>query len=241
MNNFNHPYFATSIQEFWTRWHISLSTWFRDYLYIPLGGNRVSKMRWFFNIMVTFLLSGLWHGANWTFVIWGALHGTYIVFGWIIKSLWYTFSKRLELLENLSPFSCLFKLLQVITTFSLVSFAWVFFRAKTIADSLYIARHLLSGLKKMTVLFLVNDFNYSVKTAASLMSGQTVSDVVLSIFAVVILLCVELYQYHNNRLPQISSMPLFVRWILYILLLSFILLFGKIFTLEPQSFIYFQF
>ncbi|HLP50774.1 MAG TPA: MBOAT family O-acyltransferase, partial [Chitinophagales bacterium] len=81
MVNFNVPYISTSIKEFWSRWHISLSTWFRDYFYISIGGNRVSKPRWYFNVFAVFLVSGLWHGANWTFVIWGALHGTYQVFG----------------------------------------------------------------------------------------------------------------------------------------------------------------
>jgi D-alanyl-lipoteichoic acid acyltransferase DltB (MBOAT superfamily) len=81
MKNFNQPYFSSGIKEFWGRWHISLSTWFRDYLYIPLGGNRVGKWRWYYNIFIVFLVSGLWHGANWTFIIWGGLHGFYQVFG----------------------------------------------------------------------------------------------------------------------------------------------------------------
>src|SRR5579864_3863024 len=80
MTNFNKPYRSKSVSEFWKRWHISLSTWFRDYLYISLGGNRVSIPRWYLNLMIVFLVSGLWHGANWTFVIWGALHGFYLIF-----------------------------------------------------------------------------------------------------------------------------------------------------------------
>src|SRR5690606_22150169 len=78
MKNFNTPYFSKSVKEFWSRWHISLSTWFRDYVYIPLGGNRVSVNRWIINLFITFLISGIWHGANWTFVIWGAIHGLII-------------------------------------------------------------------------------------------------------------------------------------------------------------------
>src|SRR5207253_8641852 len=79
MTNFNKPYHARSVSEFWKRWHISLSTWFRDYLYKPLGGNRTSRNRWYFNLFVTFLVSGIWHGANWTFVVWGALNGFYVL------------------------------------------------------------------------------------------------------------------------------------------------------------------
>ena len=87
MENFNTPYFANSIQDFWRRWHISLSTWFRDYLYIPLGGGKCSKVKKYRNIMVTFLMSGLWHGANWTYVIWGGLHGVYQIIGAELKPL----------------------------------------------------------------------------------------------------------------------------------------------------------
>ncbi|NJK95980.1 MAG: MBOAT family protein, partial [Bacteroidales bacterium] len=91
MTNFRRPYFASSIREFWQRWHISLSTWFRDYVYVPLGGNRVGVFRWNFNILVTFLVSGLWHGANWTFIIWGTLHGIYQILGVKLK----TFTDRI--------------------------------------------------------------------------------------------------------------------------------------------------
>ncbi|MCE7945771.1 MAG: MBOAT family protein, partial [Chlorobi bacterium CHB1] len=87
MKNFRQPYLAQSIGEFWKRWHISLSTWFRDYLYIPLGGNRVSRLRWYVNLMAVFLISGLWHGANWTFVVWGALHGSYFVLSLLTQKL----------------------------------------------------------------------------------------------------------------------------------------------------------
>lgn len=111
MDNFNRPYLAWNITEFWKRWHISLTSWFRDYLYIPLGGNRVSQGKWVFNIMLVFLLSGLWHGANYTFILWGALHGVYY------------------LIQRFSPISISNKLLAGITTFVFVCIAWIFFRA----------------------------------------------------------------------------------------------------------------
>lgn len=122
MKNFNQPYFSKSIKEFWSRWHISLSTWFRDYLYIPLGGNRVSRWRWYYNLFIVFLVSGLWHGANTTFIIWGCMHGFFQVFGQITASL----RNRLATFTGLTKLAGLYKLLQVATTFGLVTFAWIF-------------------------------------------------------------------------------------------------------------------
>lgn len=119
MTNFNRPYFAASISEFWSRWHISLSTWFRDYLYIPLGGNRTSKYRWFANIFITFLISGFWHGANWTYILWGAINGVYII---IEKNLFKKPKKRI---------------LNVLFTYILINISWVFFRSDSI-ESAYI-------------------------------------------------------------------------------------------------------
>jgi alginate O-acetyltransferase complex protein AlgI len=115
MENFRAPYFSTSIAEFWRRWHISLSTWFKDYLYIPLGGNRVSILRWYFNIMLVFVISGLWHGASWRFLIWGALHG-------IFQIVAHLKGKYLPKLPKAPAF------LQTLSVFALVSFAWIFFR-----------------------------------------------------------------------------------------------------------------
>jgi D-alanyl-lipoteichoic acid acyltransferase DltB (MBOAT superfamily) len=115
MINFRRPYMSTSIREFWSRWHISLSTWFRDYLYIPLGGNRVSLYRNMFNLFFVFLVSGLWHGANWTFIIWGALHGFYLIMEIVF--------------DRLVPSIKLPRSIRWILNFVLVAIAWVFFRA----------------------------------------------------------------------------------------------------------------
>lgn len=126
MVNFNRPYLATNIPDFWRRWHISLSTWFRDYLYIPLGGNRVSVARNYYNLMIVFLVSGLWHGANWTFVVWGALHGLYQIL--------YVFSNRLSKFKVST--NKMFKGLKIIFVFILVTVTWVFFRAESISQAL---------------------------------------------------------------------------------------------------------
>ena len=122
MQNFRHPYLSCSVGEFWHRWHISLSTWFKDYVYIPLGGNRVGRRRQYVNLMVTFVVSGLWHGANWTFLCWGALHGVLLC---IEKATGY---------GQQAAKSGVGKLGRCLLTFVLVSFAWVFFRADTLTD-----------------------------------------------------------------------------------------------------------
>jgi len=142
MLNFNRPYTSRSVAEFWKRWHISLSTWFRDYLYIPLGGSRVSVPRWYANLLIVFLVSGLWHGANWTFVIWGALHGVYLVSSLAFQK-WRDTIARLTRLDS-SP--KLRSALAVLVTFLLVNITWIFFRAHSLDDALYILRGLFSDM-----------------------------------------------------------------------------------------------
>jgi D-alanyl-lipoteichoic acid acyltransferase DltB (MBOAT superfamily) len=125
MRNFNYPYFAQSIPDFWRRWHISLSTWFREYVYISLGGNRTSKPRQALNIMLVFLLSGLWHGANWTFVVWGGLHGLFYLGFWLLL-------RETDETEGGAWFVRLFRIL---FTFHLVCLAWIFFRATSLTEA----------------------------------------------------------------------------------------------------------
>jgi D-alanyl-lipoteichoic acid acyltransferase DltB (MBOAT superfamily) len=133
MENFRRPYFSKSIAEFWRRWHMSLSFWFRDYLYIPLGGNRLPPLKWGLAVMAVFLVSGLWHGAAWTFVAWGALHGTYLIVERATKPLreraWAALS-----LSDAGGF--IRKAAGVAVTFHLVTFAWIFFRAPTMSDAM---------------------------------------------------------------------------------------------------------
>lgn len=135
MENFRTPYVSGSIKEFWSRWHISLSTWFRDYLYIPLGGNRVGKQRWMFNLFIVFLISGIWHGANWTYVIWGALHGLYLMIA-ILKD---DFFEKNPLPATLQK-SKLMTGWNVLITFHLATFAWIFFRAENVGDAFAIIK-----------------------------------------------------------------------------------------------------
>lgn len=128
MENFHRPYLSLNINEFWKRWHISLSSWFKDYVYIPLGGNRVKQPRHMLNLMITFLVSGIWHGANWTFVVWGGLHGIYQV----IAKIWNNHIGRI------SHKTIVYQLVSIAFCFILVSFAWIFFRANTVNDAFLI-------------------------------------------------------------------------------------------------------
>ncbi len=137
MKNFKRPYFSKSIKEFWSRWHISLSTWFRDYLYIPMGGNRVSPLKRYFNLLVVFLLSGIWHGANYTFIIWGFLHGLFLVFGQLLKPV----TQRIQPERGLKK--TIYNAGSMILTLTLVTLSWIFFRAASVDDAL----QLLSNLK----------------------------------------------------------------------------------------------
>jgi alginate O-acetyltransferase complex protein AlgI len=132
MVNFNRPYLSKNIREFWTRWHISLSTWFRDYVYIPLGGNRVKTSRLYFNITIVFLLSGLWHGASWTFVVWGALHAIFI----LVNTAWGKYFFKQPSLIN--------KTTSWLITFSAVTIAWVFFRAADFSEAFLLLKNLLT-------------------------------------------------------------------------------------------------
>ncbi len=140
MENFTRPYLSSSVSEFWGRWHISLSSWFRDYLYIPLGGNRVVKWRWYYNLMVVFLVSGLWHGADWTYVIWGGLHGTYSILAIMFAPLLVRFTKGI----GLDALPKAKRWLNIFITVQLVSFAWIFFRAHTISDAFTMVHRLAS-------------------------------------------------------------------------------------------------
>jgi D-alanyl-lipoteichoic acid acyltransferase DltB (MBOAT superfamily) len=133
MINFNRPYFSKNIQEFWKRWHISLSTWFRDYLYISLGGNRINLTRTYINVIIVFVVSGFWHGANWTYIIWGALHASYMVVYMLSRS----FSKRKSSPGRLAAFGAW------LITFGSVTMAWIFFRANSLRDASLIFRRIL--------------------------------------------------------------------------------------------------
>lgn len=230
--NFRRPYHARTISDFWRRWHISLSSWFRDYLYIPLGGNRVPAWRWQFNIFVTFLLSGLWHGANLTFLIWGALHG-----GGMVVSIW-THSLRARIagalrLAEWVP-SAIVQLFQIGVTFCFVSFAWIFFRAGTIQDALYIVAHLGSGYGDLL-------HRASLRTLVTGL-GLQLPDLTVVVLLIAMMEVVHLMQLRGSIRQMLARRPVYVRWaVYYIAVMVLIQLNTSSVPLGLRKFIYFQF
>ena len=165
--NFNLPYSAKSIREFWSRWHISLSSWFRDYLYIPLGGNRCSAPRHLANIFTVFLVSGLWHGAEWTFVIWGALHGLYQIIGYLTRNI----RERLCYLFNINKNGGFAGVWQSFFTFILVLFAWIFFRANNVHELGILLDRLIFSWDGSALFSSLNNIGYgAVQIATTLLS-----------------------------------------------------------------------
>ncbi|GAA4432141.1 MBOAT family protein [Pontibacter saemangeumensis] len=231
MDNFRRPYFSKSIQEFWARWHISLSTWFRDYVYIPLGGNRVVKWRWYYNLFIVFLVSGLWHGANWTFLVWGGLHGFYLVIAELTKERRNAAMDAIGLVQQ-APYC---KAVQTGTTFALVCLAWIFFRANTIGDALYITTHLFSSLTETAQAIVLNKH---AERGVLLYLGQNREVFVLGVAAILVLVVIELSQRSGSLRLRISRYPFPVRVAAYNFLLASILLFG---SFSESEFIYFQF
>ncbi|WP_367183313.1 MBOAT family protein [uncultured Aquimarina sp.] len=204
MTNFRRPYFAASVSEFWTRWHISLSTWFRDYVYIPLGGNRTKKLRWLFNMFITFLISGLWHGANWTFVVWGALNGIYLILEVQL------FRKKRKGLIN------------ILLTFLLINFAWIFFRANSIEQALYIIKMIFTSPGRLYI-----------------GSGDDIAASLYATLSIAILLLVEIKKEYFNAIFSISQNKFeFIRFVGYAVLIYLILYLG---VFGESQFIYFQF
>lgn len=153
--NFNSPYKAMNITDFWRRWHISLSSWLRDYLYIPLGGNRKGKARMHINLMITMLLGGLWHGANMRFVIWGGLHGL----GLVIHKLWVKMNLSLsKYYSTRSSKNVLFRFISVFTTFHLVTFAWIFFRSGTLKDAFNMIHQIGTNLEMGLIPVMISSY-----------------------------------------------------------------------------------
>ncbi len=213
MDNFRGPYLSKSIKEFWRRWHISLSTWFRDYLYIPLGGNRNGLSKVYRNLIIVFLATGIWHGANWTFVVWGMFHGTFLI------------------LEKLGLAKILLKLpsfVSIIYVVLISSIGWVFFRSSNLSDAILILHNCIT-YDPDNLLHL----NMFYEDSVELIEFQ------ISIFLVLIVIVMHFCEYKFDLPSFIGKRPLVIRWAFYMLLLFAIPILGQ--YGEYVQFIYFQF
>ncbi len=229
MDNFDTPYFAMSIKEFWRRWHISLSTWFRDYLYIPLGGNRKGKFRKHLNTMLVFLASGLWHGANWTYVIWGALHGFWQIIGDITSPA----KRKLEKRFNVNTNAASYKLVKILITFALTCFAWIFFRADSVEIAFTYIQRLFTCPDPWA---LTTGLLYSIG-----LDRQEMNILLISIGA---LLFIDIMKRkYNIRFENIADNQNFwVRGLIIFVLIFTVIVFGAYgYSFDAQQFIYFQF
>lgn len=194
--NFIRPYFAKTVTDFWRRWHISLTTWFRDYIYFPLGGNRCSKARWALNTLIVFTISGLWHGAAYTFIIWGAMHGVCMV----IERLVYG-----EKIKQLSDKFSMSNIIRIIITFIIVNFAWIFFRINNLGDVMQIFKKIFTEPGKP---FL--DTN----------------TLLMGFVAMVIIFIYDLVKEKHLNMHLLSSRFMVVRYLTAIMLIVYILAFG---------------
>ena len=208
--NFNKPYFSKSIKEFWRRWHITLGSWFKDYVYIPLGGNRCSKLRNYFNLAVVFILCGLWHGFSITFLIWGALHGIYQVLGEVLKPLKKLWARVFSVKEELFSH----KLFKVCVTFLLVNFAWIFFRATSFTNAIDIISNM----------FYINPWALTDGSIYKL--GLSQADFDLSIISIFFIIFIDLLRRKRNLISELSKQSIFFRWSLYIVGIFIIVILG---------------
>jgi len=213
MVNFRCPYFARNIREFWRKWHISLSTWLRDYLYISLGGNRKGALKTYRNIFITMLLGGLWHGASWTFIIWGALHGLYISIAKIFRD------KRPAATPSVDD-SVFKKSYQIAFTFAIVIFAWIFFRAANLNEAAYIIKSIFTAKGDLFV------------------SGGAMLTIAQGLLGIISVLLIERLSTKEDTGDVLCFRPTALRWAVYYLVIFGIILFG---IHGGEQFIYFQF
>ena len=232
VENFNFPYFAESVVDFWRRWHISFSTWLRDYVFLTLNIRHRRKkplQLWItFDIMLTFLVSGLWHGENWTFLIWGAIHGLYQAFEINTQKL------RDRIVQKFSIDRTTFahKTFQVLLTFLLVTFAWIFFRANSVSDAFLILRSIftLDGITAEKA-WIFNDG----------ILGLDKQDMWMMINSLLVFLIVEAASRKHDLISGLNRQPLWFRWAVYLILIFSILIFGFYGDATTQEFVYFRF
>ncbi len=229
MENFNTPYLSRSVSEFWRRWHISLSSWFRDYVYIPLGGSRCSKIRKYFNLLVTFCVSGLWHGANWTFFIWGLINGLYQIIGDFTKP----FRKNINRLIKTKTESFSYKLWQTVSTFFLIDISWIFFRSDTISVALDYIYRMFTRWDPWSL------FNGEIYTL-----GLDQFEFNILAFSVFVLILTDFLKYFKKQslTEFLKEQCIWFRWIVVLGLIFGCIVYGVYgINFDSAQFIYFQF
>lgn len=231
MKNFNSPYYATTVSDFWRNWHISLTTWFRDYVYIPLGGNRCSRWKWCRNLLVTFSLSGLWHGASWNFVVWGGLNGLYQVIGKLTEPFRTAAKDRLGIRTDCASYH----FFQRVITFILVDFAWLFFRARGFVAALQMIWRTVSNFSLFSL--LDPETPLGITTV-----GMDAKDFFVMLVGLAVLCLVDYFRPRVDLKAALDRQNLVFRYFVYYLMLFTVLIFG-IYGPEydASAFIYFQF
>ncbi len=230
MINFDKPYFAETITDFWRKWHISLSSWFRDYLYIPLGGSKSSVARKYLNLFIVFMISGLWHGSGWCFVIWGALHAFYQIFGQKTAQF------RAKIIEwlHIHKFPKFRKFINILSVFLIVTFAWIFFRANIINFAFHIVKNMFVGIPSDFGFIADSNFMFT-----NVYLGQSLPELIKGILGISLVFIAEYAMRKTDLNNYISSLDKWQRWSIYYLFLLIFVFFG-VFD-KPATFIYFQF
>ncbi len=233
--NFEYPYFSASVKEFWGRWHISLSTWFRDYIYIPLGGSRVGNFRYALNIMITFAVSGLWHGASLTFIVWGALHGAVQVLETFAHNAWARLHGRDPKDKSYKKKGAA-RIVSIVLVFLFATVAWVFFEADSLSDAMYVLTNMWHGI--------ASPVGY---VKGGLQSIGINSGMMLHLIIVIgMLFAYDLAAYiaaqkGSSIFEKFGRLPKVVRWIVYILVVDLMVIWFMQYGADSSSFVYFEF
>lgn len=234
MENFRQPYFSMSIAEFWRRWHISLSTWLKEYIYIPLGGSRAGKVKKYRNILIVFMVSGLWHGINWNFLVWGILHGVYQIVG----DISYGFRKKIVLLFSIKDTNFSFKFFKCIITFLCVNFAWIFFYFENYKDAINIIKRIILGwsLKNTLGVNAVPEYPWVSVIGNNLVTttnhlywnmGLDIDNIFILCIAMFLMIIVDVYHYKGRNCKDwLEEQNLLFRWIICLAGIFVVLTYG---------------
>ncbi|MBA2611535.1 MAG: MBOAT family protein [Bacteroidetes bacterium] len=233
MQNFKAPYRSVSISDFWSRWHMSLSSWFRDYVYIPLGGNRVGQSRLFFNLFLVFMISGFWHGANWTFIIWGALHGFYTIAEIAFKKK----TKSIKINNNSLAF--MVKITKQFIVFYLVCFAWIFFRAETVSKAVFMAKQFVLGIPVYITHLTQKGYLWLEPLIFNENINRKLLDFLFLGTALLLLFLIDKIEYKTKFINYLDTKPFLLRFSFYQIIIILFFIIGSFHS--EKEFIYFQF